>query len=186
MSHSPARQREAIYPPPSASQLHSQHPIYSYLPRKMQNDRPHQVWRANITFAPVRNGFRYLVSITDRTYRKVLSWRLSNTTHADFCIDPLNVAITRHRPSEIVNPDQGGQLTGSAWITTLIEAGGGALFDECGFLSLVAPRLRVLSRYFSSYSVVIAANTVARCFSGGLERSKGSEALAIAAVANPN
>ena len=50
-------------------------------------DRPNQVWCANITFVPVKNGFLYLVAIMDWATRKVLSWRLSNTMHADFCIE---------------------------------------------------------------------------------------------------
>ena len=51
----------------------------------MQIARPNQVWCANITFVPVRNGFLYLVAIMDWATRKVLIWRLSNTMHADFC-----------------------------------------------------------------------------------------------------
>ncbi|MEL6432654.1 MAG: IS3 family transposase [Pseudomonadota bacterium] len=114
---------EAIYKRPRTSQPHPQHPVYPYLLRKMQIDRPNQVWCADITFVPVRNGFLYLVAIMDWATRKVLSWRLSNTMHADFCVDALNEAITKHGPPEIMNTDQGSQFTGSAWITALSEAG---------------------------------------------------------------
>ena len=55
--------------------------------------------------------------------RNVLSWRLSNTMHADFCVEALKEAIDRFGPPEIMNTDQGSQFTGSAWITTLTEAG---------------------------------------------------------------
>ncbi|MEM9046968.1 MAG: IS3 family transposase [Pseudomonadota bacterium] len=114
---------EAIYKRPRTSKPHPQHPIYPYLLRGLQVACPNQVWCADITFVPVRNGFLYLVAIMDWATRKVLSWRLSNTMHADFCIDALNEAITRYGPPEIVNTDQGSQFTGSAWITTLTEAG---------------------------------------------------------------
>ncbi|OWU70478.1 integrase [Phaeobacter sp. 22II1-1F12B] len=114
---------EAIYKRPRTSQPHPQHPVYPYLLRKMQIDRPNQVWCADITFVPVKNGFLYLVSIMDWATRRVLSWRLSNTMHADFCVDALNEAIAKHGPPEIMNTDQGSQFTGSAWITTLTEAG---------------------------------------------------------------
>ena len=114
---------EAIYKRPRTSQPHPQHPVYPYLLRKMQIDRPNQVWCADITFVPVRNGFLYLVAIMDWATRKVLSWRLSNTMHADFCVDALNEAIAKHGPPEIMNTDQGSQFTGAAWITTLTEAG---------------------------------------------------------------
>jgi len=114
---------EAIYKRPRTSQPHPQHPVYPYLLRKMLIDRPNQVWCADITFVPIKNGFLYLVAIMDWATRRVLSWRLSNTMHADFCVDALTEAIAKHGPPEIMNTDQGCQFTGSAWTTTLTEAG---------------------------------------------------------------
>ena len=114
---------EATYKRPRTSRPHPQHPVYPYLLRKMQIDRPNQVWCADITFVPVRNGFLYLVAIMDWATRKVLSWRLSNTMHADFCVEALNETIAKHGPPEIMNTDQGAQFTGSAWLTTLTDAG---------------------------------------------------------------
>ena len=89
---------EAIYKRPRTSQAHPQHPVYSYLLRKMVIDRPNQVWCADITFVPVKIRFLYLVAIMDWATRKVLSWRLSNTMHADFCVEALNEAITKYGP----------------------------------------------------------------------------------------
>ena len=71
--------QEAIYKRPRTSQRHPQHPVYPYLLRGMQIERPNQVWCADITFVPVKNGFLYLVAIMDWAPRKVLSWRLSHT-----------------------------------------------------------------------------------------------------------
>ena len=89
----------------------------------MKIDRPNQVWCSDIIFIPVKHGFLYLVAIMDWATRKVLSWRLSNTMHADFCVEALKEALDRYGPPEIMNTDQGSQFTGSAWITPLIEAG---------------------------------------------------------------
>ena len=61
----------------------------------MQIDRLNQVWCADITFVPVRNGFLYLVAIMDWASRRVLSWRLSITMHADFCVEALNEAVVK-------------------------------------------------------------------------------------------
>lgn len=58
----------------------------------------------------------------DWATRKVLSWRLSNTMHASFCIEALQEAIERFGPPEIMNTDQGSQFTGAEWITTLTQA----------------------------------------------------------------
>lgn len=53
----------------------------------------------------------------------MLRWRISNTMRADFCVEALKEAIDHFGPPEIMNADQGSQFTGSAWITTLTEAG---------------------------------------------------------------
>jgi putative transposase len=51
----------------------------------------------------------------------VLTWRLSNTLDASFCIEALEEAISKYGKPEIMNTDQGRQYTGSGWITTLAE-----------------------------------------------------------------
>ncbi len=69
----------------------------------MKIDRPNQVWCSDITFIPVKNGFLYLVAVMDWATRKVLSWRLSNTLHADFCIEALDEAFAKFGTPEIMN-----------------------------------------------------------------------------------
>ena len=58
----------------------------------------------------------------DWATRKVLSWQLSNTLDASFCVEALNEALAKYGKPGIMNTDQGSQFTGSAWITTLTEA----------------------------------------------------------------
>lgn len=41
------------------------------------------------------NGFLYLCAIIDWFSRYILSWRLSNTLLADFCVDALEEALSR-------------------------------------------------------------------------------------------
>lgn len=47
---------------------------YPSLLRNMPIDRPNQVWCADITFVPVRNGFLYLIAIMDNIFIERL-WR---------------------------------------------------------------------------------------------------------------
>ena len=54
--------------------------------------------------------------------RKVLTWRLSNTLDASFCVEALEEAIARYGKPQIMNTDQGSQYTGAGWITTLTKA----------------------------------------------------------------
>jgi putative transposase len=46
-------------------------------------------------------GFVYLVAVMDWFSRRVLSWRLSNTMEADFCVEALQEATARHGQPEI-------------------------------------------------------------------------------------
>ena len=75
-----------------------------------------------MTDIPVKNGFLYLGAIMDGATRKILSWRLSKTLDASFCVEALGEAIARYGKPEIMNTDQGSQYTGAGWITTLTNA----------------------------------------------------------------
>ena len=110
---------EAIYRKPNTSKRHPGHKIYPYLLRGLTIDRPNQVWALDITYLPMRRGFLFLVAVMDWHSRKILSWRLSNTMHADFCIEALQEAITRYGKPEIVNTDQGSQFTCTDFIDVL-------------------------------------------------------------------
>jgi len=112
-----------IYQQPKTTVPHPEHKIHPYLLRDMVIDRPNQVWCADITYLPMRRGFLYLVAIMDWHSRKVLSWRLSNTMHADFCVEALEDAIVRHGRPEIFNTDQGSQFTGVAFTDVLKDSG---------------------------------------------------------------
>jgi putative transposase len=86
-------------------------------------DRPKQVWCADITYIPMRRGFLYLVAVMDWASRKVLSWRVSNTMDADFCIEALEDALDRFGRPEIFNTDQGSQFTSPRFTGVLRAAG---------------------------------------------------------------
>lgn len=68
-------------------------------------------------------GFVYLVAIVDWFTRRVLSWRVSITMEADFCIAALREAMAKHGKPEIFNSDQGSQFTSQAFTSVLQEAG---------------------------------------------------------------
>ncbi len=84
---------EAIYPKPRTSQRHPEHKIYPYLLRGLDINWPNMVWTTDITYIPMNRGFMYLVAVMDWYSRKVLSWRLSNTMEADFCVEAVAEAI---------------------------------------------------------------------------------------------
>jgi putative transposase len=60
--------------------------------------------------------------IIDWYSRYVLSWRLSNTLDADFCVEELQEALKKGTP-EIFNTDQGSQFTGNEFTGLLKKHG---------------------------------------------------------------
>jgi transposase InsO family protein len=65
---------------PKTSQKNPAHKIYPYLLKDLAITRPNQVWCTDITYIKMQRGFLYLVAIMDWHSRKVLSWRLSNSS----------------------------------------------------------------------------------------------------------
>ena len=112
-----------IYQRPRTTVPHPEHQIYPYLLREMVIDRPNQVWCADITYIPMRRGFLYLVAVMDRSTRKVLSWRVSNTMDVEFCIEALEEALARFGRPEMFNSDQGSQFTSPRFTGVLRDAG---------------------------------------------------------------
>ncbi len=113
---------KAIYRCPSTSKPAPGHKIYPYLLGGLKITRPNQVWAADITYIPMARGFLYLVAIIDWYSRYVLSWRLSNTLNAGFCVEALEEALKKGRP-DIFNTDQGAQFTSDAFTGLLQQHG---------------------------------------------------------------
>ena len=84
-----------VRPKRNTSERHPEHKVYPYLLRGKAIDRPNQVCAADITYIAMRQGFLYLVAIIDWATRRVLSWRLSNTLTAGFCVEALSEALAR-------------------------------------------------------------------------------------------
>ena len=126
----------AIYPHKRLSAPGNGHKSYPYLLKDVQICRPNQVWCADITYIPVRRGCAYLVAVMDWYSRYVLSWALSSSLNAGFCVWALKEALALGRP-EIFNTDQGSQFTSAEFIGTLEDFqiaismdGRGRVFDN--------------------------------------------------------
>lgn len=110
-------------PGPNTSKSQPQHKVYPYLLRGVDVIRPNQVWSTDITYIRLARGFVYLVAVIDWYSRKVLSWRLSNTMDASFCVECLEAAIKDYGVPEIVNTDQGSQFTSESFTGVLLRNG---------------------------------------------------------------
>jgi len=112
----------ALYPKANTSRPGKGHKIYPYLLKGLTIDRPNQVWATDISYIPMAKGFVYVVAIMDWYSRRVLSWRVSNSMDADFCVDALEEAISRYGAPDIFNTDQGAQFTSDAFTGALKAA----------------------------------------------------------------
>jgi len=110
-------------PGPNTSGKHPQHKIYPYLLRGVDVERPNQVWGTDVTYIRLARGFVYLVAVIDWYSRRVLSWRISNSMDASFCVDCLEDALRVHGKPEVFNSDQGSQFTSNAFTAVLKREG---------------------------------------------------------------
>ena len=160
----------AIYPKPRLSVLNKAHPAYPYLLRELKIERPDQVWASDITYVRLRGGFVYLTAILDWHSRYVVSWELSNTLDAGFCIEALERALAISEP-EIFNSDQGCQYTSEAFTDRLKAAGirismdgRGRVFDNI-FVERLWRTVKYEEVYLKDYAAVPEAyESLARYF----------------------
>ena len=152
----------AIHPKPHLSFNGTAHRRYPYLLRGVPIVRVNQVWSTDITYIRLRDGFVYLVAIIDWFSRYVLSWALSNTLDADFCLEALNTALSRGC-SEIFNSDQGVQFTCSDFVGRLEQAkiqismdGKGRCFDNI-FVERLWRSVKYEEVYLHDYETVSQA-----------------------------
>ncbi len=160
---------EALYRRPRTTKPAAGHKIYPYLLRNMEIKRPNQVWAMDITYIPMARGFVYLAVVLDWATRRVLSWRLSITMDASFCVETLEDALARHGKPGIFNTDQGSQFTGSAFIGVLASNGISISMDGKGawrdnvFIERLWRSVKYEEVYLRAYqSVSEARNSIGR------------------------
>jgi len=129
---------EAIYPKKKFKNSKGEyHKKYPYLLKGVEIKRNNQVWATDITYIRMKNGWIYMVAILDWNSRYILSWEISITMEAEFCIKALESAIENHSKPEIFNTDQGVQFTSKDFVGVLEKAeiqismdGKGRCFDN--------------------------------------------------------
>jgi putative transposase len=154
---------EAIYRRANTSRRHPRHPVFPYLLRGLVIDRPNQVWAADVTYIPMARGFVYLVAVIDWFSRRILSWRLSNSLTADFCVEALEEAIARYGRPEIFNTDQGSQFTATDFVSVLrhhqirISMDGRGAWRDNVFVERLWRSIKYEEVYLHAYDSVSAA-----------------------------
>ena len=151
---------QGMAPGPNTSRAHPQHPVYPYLLRGLEITRPNQVWSTDITYIRLAKGNVYLVAVMDWYSRKVLSWRISNSMDASFCVDCLEEALRNFGKPEIFNSDQGSQFTSDSFTgvlkreeITISMDGRGRAFDNI-FVERLWRNVKYEDIYLKGYATV--------------------------------
>ena len=161
---------ETLYRRPRTTKPEPGHKIYPYLLRGMAIMRPNQVWAMDITYITMARGFVYLAVVLDWFSRRVLSWRVSITMDAAFCVEALEDALARHGKPEIFNTDQGSQFTGAAFTGVLIKYGIAISMDGKGawrdnvFVERLWRSVKYEEVYLKAYGNVSEARTSIGCY----------------------
>lgn len=113
---------EAIYPKKRTSFPDISHKTYPYLLSGISPFHPNHIWGTDITYVRLEKGFAYLVALLDWFSRFVLSWELSPSLSASFCVDALQRALRIAIP-DVHNSDQGSQFTSCEYTVALENAG---------------------------------------------------------------
>lgn len=89
---------------------------YPYLLKDLEIERPNQAWAIDITYVPMPKGFMYLTAIIDLHSRYIVGWSLSNSMEADWAVETVKDAVSRHGKPQIINSDQGSQFTSDEYV----------------------------------------------------------------------
>jgi putative transposase len=161
---------EALYRKPNTSEPAPGHKVYPYLLRGVTIDRPNQVWAMDITYVPMARGFVYLAAVVDWFSRRVLSWRVSITLEAAFCIEALEEALARHGRPEIFNTDQGSQFTSKGFTDVLVKNSIAISMDGKGswrdnvFVERLWRSIKYEEVYLRAYDTVSEARASLGCY----------------------
>lgn len=107
-------------PGPNTSKSHPEHLKFPYLLRGLEISCPLHVWSTDITYIRLPTGFVYLVAVIDWFSRLVLSYRLSNSLEAAFCLDAFEEAVETYGRPKIFNTDQGVQFSSREFVNAVL------------------------------------------------------------------
>lgn len=95
------------------------------LERQFEVDGPNQVWLADITYVPTREGWLYLAAVIDLFSRKIVGWSMDQRMTKQLCIDALTMAVLNRKPPEglLHHSDRGSQYASYEYQKLLQKCG---------------------------------------------------------------
>jgi putative transposase len=114
----------------------------------------------DIMYIPMARGFVYLAAVLDWATRRVLSWRLSITMEASFCVEALEEALAKYGKPDIFSTDQGSQFTGPSFTSVLhrndiaISVAGKGVWRDNVFVERLWRSIKYEEAYLRAYDGV--------------------------------
>jgi putative transposase len=95
------------------------------LDRKFETSAPDQVWTADITYIPTREGWLYLAVVMDLYTRMIVGWSMDGRMTRELVMNALRMARFRRKPAPGVlhHSDRGSQYCSHDYQALLVEYG---------------------------------------------------------------
>lgn len=86
---------------------------------------PNQIWVADITYIPTREGWLFLAGVLDLHSRKIVGWAMSDSIDSKLVLSALDMAVLHRNPSKglLFHSDQGVQYAAGNFRAALATAG---------------------------------------------------------------
>lgn len=86
---------------------------------------PNQIWVADITYIPTREGWLFLAGVLDLHSRKIVGWAMSDSINSALVLSALDMAVLHRVPSAglLFHSDQGVQYAAGNFRAALAASG---------------------------------------------------------------
>lgn len=88
-----------------------------------QANQPNQIWLADITYVPTKEGWLYLAAVVDLYSRRVVGWSMDTSLASRLVVDALHLAISQRHPDPglLAHSDRGSQYASDHYQRLLAE-----------------------------------------------------------------
>jgi transposase InsO family protein len=95
------------------------------LDRQFNPSGMNEVWVADITYIPTREGWLYLAAVEDLYSRRVVGWAMAEHMESRLVVDALEMAVQRRLPDEglLTHSDRGSQYASEHYRLLLAKHG---------------------------------------------------------------
>ena len=133
--------------------------------QKFEATKPNEIWLADITYIPTRQGWLYLAAVEDLYSRRVVGWSMGTTMASRLVVDALEMAVKQRFPDAglVAHSDRGSQYASEHYRRALAERGiecsmsrRGNCYDNAPMESLFATLKKELVHH-EDYATVEAA-----------------------------